>query len=120
MLCFFALPERMRRQRTAGTLDVMPADRSLAVVEVTRFRAHDPAYHDYVQVLIGRTIALAEERGWRVDRVAAADLGPASLLAQTDSADAVVIMGGEDITPEFYGGDTGYEGESTHFPSAVR
>ncbi len=96
----------------------MSAARSLAVVEVTRFRAHDPAYHDYVQVLIGRTIALAEELGWRVDRVGAADLGPASLLAQTDSADAVVIMGGEDIAPAFYGGSTGYTGESAHFPSA--
>ncbi len=108
----------MRGRRTAGTLDVMPASRTLAVIEVTRFRAHDPAYHDYVQVLIGRTIALAAELGWKVDRVAAADLGPASLLAQTDSADAVVIMGGEDIAPEFYGGDAGYEGESAHFPSA--
>lgn len=108
----------MRRKRPAGTLDVMPASRSLAVVEVTRFRAHDPGYHDYVQVLIGRTIALAEELGWSVDRVAAADLGPASLLAQTDAADAVVIMGGEDIAPRFYGGASGYEGESAHFPSA--
>lgn len=108
----------MRALRTAGTLVVMSAARSLAVVEVTRFRAHDPAYHDYVQVLIGRTIARAEELGWQVDRVAAADLGPASLLAQTDSADAVVIMGGEDIAPEFYGGRAGYEGESAHFPSA--
>jgi putative glutamine amidotransferase len=96
----------------------MPAARTLAVVEVTRFRDHDPAYHDYVQVLIGRTIALTEERGWRVDRVAAADVGPESLLAQTDAADAVVIMGGEDITPVFYGGATGYEGESAHFPAA--
>ena len=109
----------MRRQGTAGTLDVMPAaSRTLAVVEVTRFRAHDPGYHDYVQVLIGGTIALAEKLGWNVDRVAAADLGPASLLAQTDSADAVVIMGGEDIAPGFYGGESGYEGESAHFPSA--
>lgn len=108
----------MHGQRTEGTLGVMSAARTLAVVEVTRFRAHDPAYHDYVQVLIGRTIALAEGRGWRVDRVAAADLGPASLLAQTDAADAVVIMGGEDIAPEFYGGPAGYEGESAHFRAA--
>jgi putative glutamine amidotransferase len=108
----------MRDRRGPGTLVVMSASRTLAVVEVTRFRAHDPAYHDYVQVLIGRTIALAEELGWNVNRVAAADLGPVSLLAQTDSADAVVIMGGEDIAPEFYGGDPGYDGESAHFPAA--
>jgi putative glutamine amidotransferase len=108
----------MRPHRTAGTLVDMPAARSLAVVEVTRFRAHDPAYHDYVQVLIGRTVSRAEELGWTVDRFAAADLGPDSLLALTDEADAVVIMGGEDIAPGFYGGAAGYEGEGAHFPAA--
>ncbi len=119
--CCGVLRRGMRMVRAAGTLDDMPADRdarTLAVVEVTRFRAHDPAYHDYVQVLIGRTIAEAEKQGWTVKRIAAADVGPSSLLAQTDAADAVVIMGGEDIAPRFYGGASGYQGESAHFESA--
>lgn len=94
------------------------ASRTLAVVEVTRFRAHDPAYHDYVQVLIGNAIETAEALGWSVTRVAAADVGPTALLSQTEEADAIVIMGGEDIAPRFYGGETGYVGESAHFEAA--
>ncbi|MEO7015617.1 MAG: gamma-glutamyl-gamma-aminobutyrate hydrolase family protein [Leifsonia sp.] len=91
--------------------------RSLAVVEVTRFRGHDPAYHSYVQVLVGSVIAEAERQGWTVTRLAA-DQGEDALLARTDDADAVLILGGEDIAPEFYGGTTGYEGESRHLEVA--
>ena len=35
----------------------------LALVEVTRFREDDQAYHEYVQILVGRTIAAAERAG---------------------------------------------------------
>lgn len=91
--------------------------RHLAVVEATRFRGHDPAYHGYVQLLVGAVIAEAESQGWTVSRLAADD-GVDALLARTDSADAVVVMGGEDIAPRFYGGRTGYEGESRHLETA--
>ncbi|MGO4536853.1 gamma-glutamyl-gamma-aminobutyrate hydrolase family protein [Leifsonia sp. 2MCAF36] len=90
---------------------------TLAVVEATRFRSHDPAYHDYVQLLVGNVIAEARSHGWAVDRVAA-DQGTDGLLAATASADAIVIVGGEDIHPGFYGGETGYPNESRHLPVA--
>lgn len=95
----------------------MPASPSLAVVEATRFRSHDPAYHDYVQLLVGRVIAEATADGWSVDRLAADD-GTDALLAATAGADAVVIVGGEDIHPGFYGAETGYPNESRHLPVA--
>jgi putative glutamine amidotransferase len=91
--------------------------RSLAVVEATRFRGHDREYHDYVQVLVGAAIAEAERQGWTVTRHAA-DQGAESLLARTERADAVLIMGGEDIAPSFYGAADGYEGESRHLEAA--
>lgn len=91
--------------------------RSLAVVEATRFRGHDPAYHAYVQLLVGAVIAEAEAQGWRVARLAA-DEGRDRLLARTEAADAVVIVGGEDISPRFYGGATGYPHESRHLEVA--
>lgn len=91
--------------------------RSLAVVEATRFRGHDREYHDYVQVLVGTAIVEAERLGWTVTRHAA-DQGTDSLLARTDGADAVLIMGGEDIAPSFYGAAEGYEGESRHLEAA--
>ncbi|MFF1571954.1 gamma-glutamyl-gamma-aminobutyrate hydrolase family protein [Leifsonia sp. NPDC058292] len=91
--------------------------RSLAVVEATRFRAHDREYHDYVQVLVGSAIAEAERQGWTVTRLAA-DQGTDALLAGAEDADAVLIMGGEDIAPAFYGAADGYEGESRHLVAA--
>lgn len=97
----------------ARTLD----GRSLAVVEATRFRGNDPEYHAYVQVLVGGVVAAAEADGWTVSRLAA-DGGTEALLAGTDRVDAVVIVGGEDIAPRFYGASGGYPNESLHRETA--
>jgi len=90
----------------------------LVVIEVTGTRLDRPEYHAKVQVLNGRVVTDAARAGWQVTRVAAADTTPAELLRQTASADAIVIVGGEDITPSFYGADAGYPGETTHFAAA--
>src|SRR4051812_32108080 len=65
----------------------MSPQQTLAVVEATRVRSHDPAYHDYVQLLVGNVIAEARSHGWTVDR-RAADEGTDTLLATTATADA--------------------------------
>lgn len=93
---------------------------TLAVVEVTRRRPDRPAYHAKVQTLNATVVDAGTTAGWTVVRLAAADLDPAALLDLTDSADAVVIVGGEDIDPRFYGGTAGYEGETPHFADADR
>jgi putative glutamine amidotransferase len=90
----------------------------LAVVQVTRHRPENEAYNAFVQVLNGRVWAMAEDSGWDVLRLAAEELGPRALLAATADADAVVIMGGEDVSPSLYGGDVHYTGRSTHYRSA--
>jgi putative glutamine amidotransferase len=90
----------------------------LSVVEVTRYRPRDVEYHSYVEVLNSRAVRAAEDAGWIVNRVAAADVGTASLLQLTDASEAIVIMGGEDISPRFYGAETGYPAESQHFETA--
>jgi putative glutamine amidotransferase len=90
----------------------------LAVIEVTRFRPHAPEYHAYVDTLNARVRALAEVTGWNATRYAAADLGEASLLQLTDGADAVALMGGEDLAPEWYGGAAGYRREGRHYEEA--
>jgi putative glutamine amidotransferase len=92
--------------------------RRLAVVQVTRFRPENDVYNAFVQVLNGRVWAMAGEAGWDVVRLAAGDIGVHALLRATEDADAIVIMGGEDVSPEFYGGGIGYQGESAHFPTA--
>ncbi|MDJ0339136.1 gamma-glutamyl-gamma-aminobutyrate hydrolase family protein [Cryobacterium sp. PH31-O1] len=93
-------------------------NRMLVVVEVTTARPDRPAYHAKVQVLNSRVAADAETAGWAVTRIAAADVSQSELLRRTADADALVIVGGEDITPRFYGGSTGYEGETAHFATA--
>ncbi|MBG6212790.1 MAG: gamma-glutamyl-gamma-aminobutyrate hydrolase family protein [Cryobacterium sp.] len=93
-------------------------NRMLVIVEVTGARPDRPTYHAQVQVLNSRVAADAERAGWAVNRVAAADVTPADLLCITADADALVIVGGEDVTPHFYGGTSGYEGETQHFATA--
>lgn len=90
----------------------------LAVVEVTANRPDRPEYHAKVQTLNSRVAAVGEAGGWLVTRVAAADVTVTELLETTDACDAVVIVGGEDITPAFYGAHEGYEGETLHFAAA--
>jgi putative glutamine amidotransferase len=103
---------------TTHDLATMTARPTLAVVEVTRSRPDRPAYHAKVQTLNATVVAAGTDGGWSVVRLAAADLDPAALLDLTDSADAVVIVGGEDIDPSFYGAQAGYEGETAHFADA--
>ena len=90
----------------------------LAIIEVTAFRPDRPEYHAKVQVLNGRVASEGIDGGWSVTRHAAADVTPAELLAATASADAIVLVGGEDLTPHFYGAESGYEGETVHFENA--
>jgi putative glutamine amidotransferase len=86
----------------------------LAVVEVTRHRPHAPRYDAYVQTMVARVLGDATRGGWAADRLAAGDLGVEGLLAATARADAVVILGGEDVSPGLYGATGGYASEGPH------
>lgn len=99
-------------------MSTQPSPSRLAVIEVTRFRPHAPEYHAYVDTLNARVQALAEVTGWEATRYAAADLGEAALLQLTDGADAIALMGGEDLAPEWYGGPSGYRREGRHYEEA--
>jgi len=99
-------------------MDALAGAPRLAVIEVTAHRPHQPAYHAKVQTLIGRVLSDARSGGWQASRHAAADVSLTSLLDATDDADAIVIVGGEDLSPHLYGGDEGYEGETRHYLAA--
>ncbi|SDZ07837.1 gamma-glutamyl-gamma-aminobutyrate hydrolase family protein [Herbiconiux ginsengi] len=86
----------------------------LSVVIVTRERPYAPEYHAYSSLLVGRAVAAATRAGWQVDVVAAQDEGRHETLRRTDDSGALVILGGEDIAPEFYGAARGYRGEGAH------
>ncbi|QHC55016.1 gamma-glutamyl-gamma-aminobutyrate hydrolase family protein [Rathayibacter tanaceti] len=88
--------------------------RSLAIVEVARARPGREEYHAYVQVLNGRILTLARERGWDAERFPAEELGTEELLERTAGTQALVLAGGEDIAPERYGARRGYPAEGPH------
>ncbi|GAB2973548.1 gamma-glutamyl-gamma-aminobutyrate hydrolase family protein [Frigoribacterium salinisoli] len=90
-----------------------PAPR-LAVVEVTRSRPHAPGYHAYVDGMNARLLEAVLRRGWDAERLAAGDLGRAALLRRADTADAVVVMGGEDLSPALWGGPADHPHEGRH------
>jgi putative glutamine amidotransferase len=90
----------------------------LAVVDVSDAGRTDPAFHDVLTSLTARVLAAAERVGFAPVRLAAEQLGTEALLAATVDADAVVVMGGEDVAPELYGGAAAYEGAGQFFRAA--
>ncbi|ARJ07315.1 hypothetical protein GCM10010988_07040 [Cnuibacter physcomitrellae] len=91
----------------------MLAGRRIAVVSVTSARPHARRYHEYSELLAGRVIEAITRGGGSAERVFAAE-GAAAARGALSRASGVVLLGGEDIAPEFYGGERGYEREGRH------
>ena len=96
----------------------MTHTKRLAVVEVTRFRPRAADYHAYVERLNARVAQSAGAFSWDATRIASADVGTAALLSLTDKADAIMIMGGEDLAPARYDGASSYPHQGQHFETA--
>jgi putative glutamine amidotransferase len=92
----------------------LPGVGVLAVVAVASGRPDRPDYERRLWDLEGAVVARAKERGWDPVLLYAGELGPDRLLAATSAADAVIILGGEDVTPQFYGGPADYPGSGRH------
>ena len=86
----------------------------LSVVVVTHARPHAPEYHAYSSVLVERAVRASQRAGWIVDVIAAEDEGLDASLRRSESSDALLVLGGEDIAPEFYGAARGYRAEGRH------
>lgn len=90
----------------------------MAVIEVISSRPNARDYNRYTGAMIDTLVRTASASGWTVQRHSADALGTVGLLAATAAAEAIVVCGGEDIDPVFYGGQSGYVGEGTHYPRA--
>ncbi len=90
----------------------------LSVVIVTESRPHALEYQAYSSLLVERAVRASADAGWAVDVVPAGDLGAEATLRRTDGSAALVVLGGEDIAPEFYGATRGYRAEGAHVESA--
>ncbi|MBF4461148.1 MULTISPECIES: gamma-glutamyl-gamma-aminobutyrate hydrolase family protein [unclassified Rathayibacter] len=90
----------------------------LLVVDVADGGREDPEFELELRLLTAAIVEAATREGFVVDRVAAAQTDRAELDRRLDAADAVVITGGEDVDPSWYGGraDDPHRGQS--FPDA--
>ena len=91
----------------------MVAGRRIAVVSVTSARPHAVAYHAYSELLAERVVEAVRRAGGSPLRVFA-DEGQHTARVAVGRAQGVVLLGGEDIAPEFYGASRGYEREGHH------
>lgn len=90
----------------------------LALLHLRTARPEAPWFQARLDVLNAATTRVAERLGWRVVPLASAEHDPAATLAAVDAADAVVLMGGEDVDPAAYGGPRDYPGSGMHEPLA--
>lgn len=89
----------------------------LLIVEITTTR-DDTWYNDELEMLTRHTVRVAQQQGWESRRLAVSDVDETEIAAAEAWADAVVIMGGEDVAPQYYNGSPQYEGQGLHHVAA--
>ena len=98
----------------------MPASPRVAVLHIRSSRPHLPRFQEELDALNdGALDALAAE-GWEAELIAVTERPADEVLAAARAADLVLVMGGEDVDPSFYGGLTEYPGSGHHEPEADR
>lgn len=85
----------------------------LFVSNVVSSRVGQEDFHRLVSLLSSRLVEVAS-RDWEVTWAFAQDEGVRATVSRARAADAVVLLGGEDVSPDLYGAATGYERESRH------
>ncbi len=88
----------------------------LLISGVTEFRSPDPRAIALTRRLVGGIMSAAD--GWDTEVSWAVNDGTDVTLEKFARADAVVVMGGPDVSPEYYGGASHYPHEEPHFPVA--
>lgn len=87
---------------------------TLLISNVLPARPGDPAYNAICMRLWDRLLSAALPT-WNVVREYAQEDGPEGARLRARGADAIVVMGGEDVHPALYGRAQGYEGEGRHW-----
>lgn len=90
----------------------------IGVFHLRRERPQAPGYQALLDDLDrGRREAL-DELGWDVEVVYSAEQPVQASLDLVHGADVLLLMGGEDVEPRFYGGPAEYPGSGHHEPAA--
>lgn len=92
--------------------------RTLAFVYLRDARPNSPSLHANLEMLNDGALAAISRAGWTPVFAAASDVGVERTREIARSADAVLLMGGEDVHPSFYGGALEYPDSGLHEPIA--
>lgn len=98
----------------------MTTGRDLLVLHVRDERPHAPDYQRLLDELNIAAMRALTDAGWVPTLLAVARRDPREVLDRARDADAVVIMGGEDVDPRLYGGALTYPDSGQHEPEADR
>lgn len=90
----------------------------VALLHLRDERPEEPEFQAVLDALTQGTLDAVTRLGWEPDLVASAQLPIEASVERALGADLVVILGGEDVDPSFYGGEAGYPGEGSHEPQA--
>jgi len=90
---------------------------TLLISNVLPERPGEALYNAHVDRMWASLVAAASPR-WRIVREYAQQDGPGLAMLAACRADAVVLMGGEDLDPALYGGDDDYPEASSHWRRA--
>lgn len=90
----------------------------VAFLHLRRARPWDRRFQEALDDLHRGARLAIEALGWRADFVACAEVPLDVVREVASNADAVVILGGEDVDPQFYGGPSEYREAGRHEPQA--
>ncbi|BDI22510.1 gamma-glutamyl-gamma-aminobutyrate hydrolase family protein [Herbiconiux sp. L3-i23] len=92
--------------------------RRVAVLHVTESRETNPRYQRLADELNLSALATIRSLGWQPRLHASGDASVTATLEVVRASDLVVIVGGEDVHPDFYGGPLDYVGGGNHREAA--
>lgn len=81
-------------------------------------RRADTHFTELLEPLSRQVVRVAEAAGMTPERIAIGDVSQEEIDAAYGRADAIVVMGGEDVTPELYGMTAEYPESGTHLRTA--
>ncbi|MFC6152306.1 gamma-glutamyl-gamma-aminobutyrate hydrolase family protein [Nocardioides yefusunii] len=84
------------------------------VLHLRTARPHDPGFQVELDALNDATLAVLDGLGATAELLATSEVGSDVVDAAYARADAVVVMGGEDVHPRFYGGAASYPEQGHH------
>lgn len=97
-----------------------PPSQTVLLLGVRSTRPHAPEFQAELDTLDAGAMAAVRTLGLDPLLLAAAEVSAESILAAARAARAVIVLGGEDVDPRFYGGALEYAGGGMHEPEADR